>query len=117
MAYFCLTVMWDSAKAATGKTNAVKATQEHYGVSDNVQGKVSRLSTNIGGGEARKGAGLGQEFTNEEKKFLLTAVQTFTKRVAEKSANPAGELILITMADLPELETKAANTEGGTVGE
>ena len=117
MAYFCLTVMRESAKATTGNTNAEKATREHYGISDNVQGRVSDLSTNRGGREARKGTGLGQEFTKEERKFLLTAVQTFTRRVAEKSANPACELSLITMADLPELETKVANTEGGTVGE
>lgn len=117
MAYFCLTAMWDSAKATTGITDAVKATHDHFAISVKVQRKVSELSSNRGGDEARKATGLGQEFTNEEKKFLLTAVQTFTRRVAEKSANPAGELSLITMADLPELETKVANTDGGTVGE
>lgn len=117
MAYFCLTVMWGSAKAATGDTNAVRATQEHYRISPNVQGRASNLSTNKGGGEARKCTGLEQEFTSEERKFLLAAVQAFTRRVAERAANPAGELSLITMSDLPDLETKVANTDGGTVGE
>lgn len=117
MAYFCLTVMKESAKAATETSNAEKATRDHYGISDNVQGKVSGLSTNRGGIEARKGTGLWQEFTSEEKKFLLTAVQTFIRRVAEKSADPAGKLSLITMADLPELESKVGNTEGETVRE
>ena len=117
MSYFCLTVMGEKASAATGNTDTRKAVRDYYRISVPVQRKASSLSSERGGNDARKAEGLQQEFTNEEKKFLLTAVQTFTKRVTEKSANPAGELSLITMADLPELETKVANTQGGTVGE
>ena len=103
MAYFCLTVMWDSAKVARGTTNAMKATGEHYAISNKVQRKVSYLSTRKGGNEARKGEGLQQDFTEDERKFLLAAVQAFTRRVAERAANPATELKRITLVDMPPL--------------
>ena len=103
MSYFCLTVMWDSAKVARGDSNAKRATKDHYAILDDVLGKVSGLSTNRGGGEARKGTGLQQEFTNEERGFLLAAVKAFTRRVAERAANPDVNLQMITMADMPPL--------------
>ena len=103
MAYFCLTVMRDSAKVARGTTNDMKATREHYAISAKVQGKVSYLSTRKGGNEARKGEGLQQDFTEDERKFLLAAVQAFTRRVAERAANPTKELEVINLADMPPL--------------
>ena len=103
MSYFCLTVMWDSAKVAKGTTNAMNATEEHYTISAKVQRKVSYLSTRKGGNEARKGEGLQQDFTEDERKLLLAAVQAFTRRVAERAANPTAELKMITLADMPPL--------------
>ena len=103
MSYFCLTVMWDSAKVARGDSNAKRATKDHYAISDNVQGRIADLSTNRGGGEARKGKGLQQEFTNEERRFLLAAIKAFTRRVAERAANPSEDLKMINLTDMPPL--------------
>ena len=76
----------DSAPAAKRTTGTRKAVRDYYHISVEVQTKVSALSSEKGGNEARKAEGLQQEFTNEEKKFLLTAVQSFTRRVAERAA-------------------------------
>ena len=103
MSYFCLTVMWDSAKDATGNTDAKQAARDYYAITPNLQGRVSDLSTNRGGGEARKDTGLRQEFTNNERRFLLAAVKAFTRRVAERAANPGMNLQMITIADMPPL--------------
>ena len=105
MSYFCLTVMGDSAPAAKRTTGTRKAVRDYYHISVEVQTKVSALSSEKGGNEARKAEGLQQEFTNEEKKFLLTAVQSFTRRVAERAENPATILEMITMADMPRLQS------------
>ena len=103
MSYFCLTVMWDSAKIAKGTTSAMQAVRDYYAITPNLQGRVSDLSTNRGGGEARKGTGLQREFTNEERGFLLAAVKAFTRRAAERAASPDANLRMITMADMPPL--------------
>ena len=103
MSYFCLTVMWDSAKATTGNTDAQKAARDYFAITPNLQGRVSDISTNRGGGEARKGTGLQQEFTNEERSFLLAAVKAFARRAAERAANPDAILRMITMSDMPPL--------------
>ena len=103
MSYFCLTAMWDSAKVATGTYIAQKAVRDHYAISTRLQGKVSDLSTRKGGNEARKAEGLQEEFTDEERKFLLASVKAFTRRVAEKAVNPSASLNMITLADMPPL--------------
>lgn len=101
MSYFCITAMWDSAKAATRTTNAKEAVRGYYAITPNLQGKVADLSTNKGGSEARKSDGLQQEFTDEERRFLLAAIQAFTRRVAERAANPSASLKMLTLADMP----------------
>ena len=103
MTYFCLTAMWDSAKAATGTTNAKEAVRRYYAITPNLQGKVSDLSTNKGGSEARKYDGLHQEYSDEERRFLVASIKAFTKRVAEKAANPSANLRMITTDDMPPL--------------
>ena len=103
MSYFCLTVMADGVPVAKRTTDTKKAVRDYYRISVEVQKKVSALSSGKGGNEARKAEGLQQEFTDEDKKFLLMSVQAFTRRVAERAANPETNLEMITMADMPRL--------------
>ena len=103
MSYFCLTAMEDSASVATGISDARKAVNNHYLISTKLLSKVAALSSGKGGNEARKAQGLQQPFGDEERKFLLAAVQAFTRRVAERAANPATELKRITLVDMPPL--------------
>lgn len=98
-AYFCLTVMEDSAKVAKGATDGRKTVRDHYGISLNLQRSVAALSSEKGGDEARKAEGLQQEFTDEERRFLLAAVKAFTRRVAERAANPTDDLQMLTIAE------------------
>ena len=102
MAYFCLTTLEDSAPKTADRTNKDKATGDHYAISRKVLVQVRRLSSTKGGVEARKGDGVSDDFTDEERKFLLVAVQEFIRRAAEKDTNPGITLPKITMADLPK---------------
>ena len=68
--------------------------------------RVGKLSANKGGPLARKAAGRSDAFTIEETRFLEAAVVAFTRRAAEKAANPDGSLPTITMADLPKPHDK-----------
>ena len=98
MSHFCLTVMGDSVPVAKRTTDTRKAVRDYYQISVEVQKEVSALSSGKGGNEARKAEGLQQEFTDADKNLLLTVIQGFTRRVAEKAANPAANLEMITMA-------------------
>ena len=102
MAYFCLTTLKDSAPKTADRTNKDKATGDHYAISRKVLVQVRRLSSAKGGVEARKGDGVSQDFTQEERQFLLAVVQAFIRRAAEKATNTDVTLCKITMADLPK---------------
>ena len=103
MAYFCLTALEDSAPKGKDKTSKDKRTRDHYGISVGVLNQVSRLSSEKGGSEARKGIGLGDDFTKEEKSFLVAAVRAFIRRVAEKETFTKKCLPEVTLADLPSV--------------
>ena len=104
MAYFCLTMLENNVP--TGEGNDEKRASAHFTVSRKVLNTVSRLSSEKGGPDARKGGGAGQDFTAQEREFLLAAVKAFIRRVAEKAANPEGSLERITLAGLPSLPKK-----------
>ena len=101
MAYFCLTMLENNALKADLKTNKEKQTRDHYAISRGVLKQVSRLSSEKGGSEARKVDGFGKNFTQEEKRFLIAAVQAFIRRAAEKESYPDICLPEITLKDLP----------------
>ena len=106
MAYFCLTTLEENAPIGGGKANTDKRVRDHYKISRQVLKQVSRLSSEKGGSEARKGGGLGEDFTDEEKSFLVAAVQAFIRRAAETVSLPRQCLSEITLADLPTLRSK-----------
>ena len=103
VANVCLTVLEDSAlQAAGGKGGKRNAAANHYQIAMTVLNAVAILSAKKGGPLARKAEGRSDPFTNEETRFLEAAVVAFTRRAAEKAADPNGNLPLITMADLPK---------------
>lgn len=101
MAYFCLTTLRNNTPKGEGKASNDNQVRGYYAISRQVLKQVSRLSSERGGSEARKGGGLGKDFTNEEKRFLVAAVRAFIRRAAEKETNPGHCLAEITLADLP----------------
>ena len=102
MANFCLTVLEYSAlQAAGGKGGRRKVASNYHQIERKVLDRVGELSAKKGGHLARKAEGRSDPFTKEETRFIEAAVAAFTRRVAEKAANPNGSLPVITMADLP----------------
>ena len=99
MAYFCLTTM--EANTPKGKGNKYKRIGRHFAISRQVLKQVSRLSSEKGGSEARKGSALGKNLTEEERRFLVAAVQAFIRRAAEKATDSIQSLPDITLAGLP----------------
>ena len=103
VANVCLTVLEYSALQATGgKGGKRKAAANHYQIAMTVLNTVAMLSANKGGPVARKAEGRSDPFTQEETRFLEAAVVAFTRRAAEKAANPSGKMSMITMSDLPK---------------
>ena len=105
MAYFCLTTLQDSVPKFVGEGEEEKRTRDYYAISRRVQKLVSRLSSEKGGSEARKGAGFDKNFTKEERTFLEAAVRAIIRRAAEKHTNPELSLPAITLADFPPVST------------
>ena len=106
VAYLCLTVLEDSiSNVARGKGNRRKLAANHYQIERKVLERVGELSSKKGGSVARKAEGRADAFTREETRFLEAAVTAFTRRAAEKAADPSGNLPVITMGDLLKLPT------------
>ena len=104
VAYLCLTVLEHSAsQVAGGKGRERKLAANHYQIEIGVLERVGGLSSMKGGSVARKAEGRSDAFTQEETRFLEAAVAAFTRRVAEKAADPSGSLPVIAMADLLKL--------------
>ena len=103
MAYFCLTALEGSVPQDVEGTNADQRAREYLAISRTVLQKVRNLSSSKGGSEARKGNAVGEDFTKEERSFLLAAVQAFIRRAAERATWPDSVLPKITMANLPAI--------------
>ena len=107
MANFCLTVLEYSAlQLAGGKGSKRKMAANYYQIEEKVLDRVGELSSTKGGSVARKAEGRTDPFTKEETRFLESAATAFTRRAAEKAADPSGKLPLTTMADLPNPSNK-----------
>ena len=104
VANLCLTVLEDSALQATsGKGGKRQLVAKHYRIAMTVLDRVGKLSAKKGGPVARKAEGRSDPFTIEETRFLEEAVAVFTRRAAEKAADPNGTLPIVTMGDLPKI--------------
>lgn len=93
MAYFCLTVLENSA----GRR---KEAARKYQIAKGVLGKIGYLCSEKGGSEARKAEGITKELTQEERRFLDRAIKKIIRRGAEKACNPTAELKEISLSDL-----------------
>lgn len=96
MAYFCLTVVLSSRK---GRREAAKK----YKISMNVLNRISMLSSNRGGSQARKADGMATPLTGRECRFLEQAIRVVIRRAAERAFNPNVVLPQISLSDLPSL--------------
>ena len=98
-AYFCLTVLEDrfpkGVKDRRGKVS------HYYGICPIVIDQVGRLSSGKGGPlEARKSNGRHEDYTQEDRDFLVNATRAFIRRAAEKAAAPDGSFTEITKENL-----------------
>ena len=100
MANFCLTVLEGSTGKKISKRQA--AAQER-GIAKHVLNKIGELADTKGGKEARKGKGVGEDFSAAERRFLEHSVKVIIRRMAESPAS-SGTLPMISMSDLPPLD-------------
>ena len=96
MAYFCLTML----EAAAGNRPAAA---RKYGIALKVLSKIGRLCDEKGGSQARKGKGVEDEFTPQEKRFLEKAMVVMIRRAAEVAHDPDKSRDRIKLSDLPDL--------------
>jgi len=102
MASFCLTVL----EASTGKRKSRRAAAAKvYKIDARVLGKIGDLSANKGGAEARKADGVATEFSSQERHFLEQAVRAVIRRTAENAHSSGKQLPVISLPDLPSLDT------------
>lgn len=106
MAYFCLTLIQESAKdCKVGNEKLRKAAARKYSVECEVLNTLGRLSTGGAAHEARKaGQPPMQPLTQQEREWTVEAVKALIRRAGEYAYDPDGQLPQVTMADLPAIE-------------
>ena len=80
----------------------------HYAISKRVLKKLTNLAANKGGPcEARKAQGAVEDkkYSDEERRFLESAVRIIIRRLAEKKRHPSMSFPVIGMDDLPPLNS------------
>ena len=108
MANFCLTVLEDSTnlEASTKKQkNRRAAAAKEYNIDKRVLDKIGCLAANKGGEDARKADGLGTEFSPQDRRFLEQAVKAVIYRMAERAYSLDKQLPMISLSELPTLDT------------
>ena len=99
VAYLCLTVLEDSFPK--GVKNRRGKLSRYYGIAPIVIAQVGRLSSGKGGPlEARKSSGRHEDYTQEDRDFLVNATRAFIRRAAEKAAAPDESFTEITKENL-----------------
>ena len=85
------------------KYKGIPAAVKACGISRSVLDQIKKLSSYKGGKDSRKAEGFGDEFTNQERRFLKAALKEIIIRAAQVAADDSQRHPLITMADLPKL--------------
>ena len=109
MAYFCLTVLEESAaqqpqKASTNRKPAAKrkSAAEKYGIELEVLTKIGFLASEKGGHQgARKASGKDNDLTAQETRFLKEAIKEVIHRAAELAHTSDGDLPKISLSAFP----------------
>jgi hypothetical protein len=108
-AYFCLTVLEAIPEALTQskkkerKASPRKKAAAHFLIDVDVLAKIGELSSTKGGADARKGEGVYEAFTAQERAWLKCALKVLLRRAAQKVLSPQ-DLQNIRMNNLPPLE-------------
>ena len=96
MAYFCLTML--ETRLCRGRQSAANK----YEIDKNVLNRVGDLTANKGGKmAARKAAGVTDDLTSQESRFLEEAVKSIIRRVAEVAHDPQKHYLKVRLSDLP----------------
>ena len=111
MAYFCLTLLENSAQQPPSKVKQRRRTSkkrqaaaEKYAIAAKVFDKVGNLCRNKGGPEeARKADGMGNSLTEPERQFLEQAIEIWIRRMAEMVHSPSHNFQKISRSDLPPI--------------
>ena len=90
MAYFCVTVLENSAGVLRKRKRAIRrrAVAEQYGIEQAVLDKIGNLSSEKGGQQARKANGTSHPLTESEARFLKKAIPALIRRAAEVAHDP-----------------------------
>jgi len=89
------------------KYGDLPAAAKACGISRNVLEEIGKLSSYKGGEDSRKAEGFGNEYTDQEKRFLTEALKEIIIRAAQVAADDSQRFPQITKADLPNLESCA----------
>jgi hypothetical protein len=103
IAAICLGVLEDSL-GTTNKRRRKAAKKYH--ISPRVLDKLGYLAATKGGTEARKAVGAKEEFTSQEKMWIVATIKAIIRRAAEVAYDPRQYLPQITLAGLPPLDRK-----------
>ena len=102
MAYFCLTVLeqsaWQEIRGANGKRDAA---ERWYGIPEKDLEQVGKLCSTKGGADARKAEGLGSQLTPQEKRYIESAIVAFIRRAAAIAFDPHAPRTRMTLPLLP----------------
>ena len=90
MAYFCWTM-----------TKGSPTIERDF--SEGVRNKVSRLSSEKGGQQARKALGTNKPLTAQESRFLEEAIKAVIRRAAKRAHAPTSNLPKISLSDFPSV--------------
>ena len=95
MVYFCLTMLISSATPP----NRIAAAKK-YRISRGILRRIGDLTTNKGGAQARKAAGVANALTSTERSFLTAAVRVVILRAAQVAHDPSAHYPRITLRNL-----------------
>jgi len=99
MAYFCLTVIEDSAGTKGKRQRAASM----YGIDEPILKKLGDLVSTAGGAEARKAEGKAVQYSAEQCNWIAAAVRLLIWRAGEAARDPKVSQQRLTMKDLPTL--------------
>lgn len=102
MAYFCLTML-ESMVDSNGGSSRREAVAQMFRIDKSVLGLLGQLTAKKGGTQARKAAGIANEFTLAERQWLEAVVKAIIRRAAAVAYDENEKLDTLTMSDFPAL--------------
>lgn len=110
MTYFCLNLIEETMRQQGTFTRHQpkmrplrKKAASEYNIEESVLDKIGELSSTKGGQNARKAAGIGKDYTEQERAFLEQAIMKIIRRAAQKAHSPGDTFSKITLSGLPKI--------------